>query len=327
MSRSQKSALRRSSLAGKHKLILTLNLVSILLISLSIILTGCTGTTLGGKKQEEGIGTAKAHIGTKGIVMSFVQGTPPDRIYESNTLTFLVELRNQGAWQIGAGSGRLYLTGFDQNIIEMPISSAGVSIPFLDAKTQFNPDGGYDTVTFESTRISLPEGLDAYKPKFILTACYNYVTEATPVVCVDPDPYSPSEQKACLPTSVSGASGQGAPVAVSNVAVEPMPGRSQFRIDISNVGGGRVVDASQCPFDLQYQNINLVSVDLVSLGGGRTGNCKPTGKLRLVNNKATIYCDFDVSDKTSAYTTPLNIRLSYGYMDSITKDVEIRSII
>ena len=322
MSRLKGSATKRGSLVNKTKIILAIGLVLVLLM----FLTACTGTTLVSKKQrEEGIATARAHIGTRGLDMNFVQGAPPDRIYETNTLSFVLELRNRGAWQLGAGSGRIYLTGFDQNIIQMPMSSSGIAIPFLEARTQFNPDGGYDTVAFESIRISLPEGLDVYKPRFILTACYNYVTEATPIVCVDPDPYSPSEQKACIPASVLGTSGQGAPVAISNVIVEPMPGRVQFKIDIINVGGGRVVDISQCPFDLQYQSINQVSVDLVSLGE-RAGNCKPAGKLRLVNNKATLYCDFDVSDKTSAYTTPLNVRLSYGYMDSISRDIEIRSI-
>ena len=61
---------------------------------------------------------------------------------------------------------------------------------------------------------------------------------------------------------------------------------------------------------------------------GKELECDPKPPVRLDSSgRAIIYCKttgFDFYGQ-SAYKTPLNIRLSYGYMNSVMRPIEIRS--
>ena len=107
-----------------------------------------------------------------------------------------------------------------------------------------------------------------------------------------------------------------------------------FRIHISNVGGGQVFDTAayqSCPFNLQYGDLNKVYVEQVTLGTGQGPGtvpyeCKPSNPVRLVNGQATIFCKFAQDSAKPAYQTPLNIKLAYGYKNSIQKQIEIQNL-
>jgi hypothetical protein len=178
----------------------------------------------------------------------------------------------------------------------------------------------------------LPEGIDSLNQKFLISACYDYETIANPIVCIDPGLYKVrSFAEACTVGPVSGGGGQGAPVAVSSVDVD-MAGENTvaFKIYVSNVGGGTVLrnglnlvgeGAHSCPYDLKFDDYNVVNYD-VTMSGGSMIKCSPAGETRLVSGRGTIACTFSVSGD-SAYTTPLRIKLRYGYTSSITKSVTI----
>ena len=303
-------------------------LVFAAVIALTLVLTSCTGMQLG-KKTGETSNVPLTHTGTKGIEMRFLQGYPPDRFYFDpetyggrNSLSFEVEVRNSG---ISEATGTLYLGGFDPNIISIT-KEAALKTEELPPKSMSNPEGGVYIEPFIVNSLSLPTGTEIYAPKIVLTACYDYETTANPAICVDPDPYAPAAEKVCIPSTVANAGGQGAPVSVSNIVVEPVPGKLQLKMDITNVGGGVVVNEDSlgnCPYTLAYGDLNTVGV-YVNAQGIPSMNCNPK-TVRLTNNKATIYCSAPIAAE-SAYTTPLVIRLNYAYMNSITKQVEIRNI-
>lgn len=217
--------------------------------------------------------------------------------------------------------------------------------------------------------ITLPEGVDYYRPNLVATACYEYYTEASPQVCIDPDPYSERVDKSCRVGGIATAvgkgaksyvaaiegisGGQGAPLTVTNIEEEAMPGRAQFKIYISNTGGGDVmhldaIEEERCgfPSELSYRDFDYVYY-IVTMNDPNVANiqtvldqffplqipgkqldCSPKSPIRLDSTgKAIIYCNtagFDFFGKT-AYKTPLNIRLHYGYTNSIYKTIDIRS--
>ncbi|MFC1755445.1 hypothetical protein ACFL96_18990, partial [Thermoproteota archaeon] len=102
-----------------------------------------------------------------------------------------------------------------------------------------------------------------------------------------------------------------------------------FRIHISNVGGGQVFDKGNmqnCPFELQYGDLDKVYLEEATLGTGlRPTECKPSSPIRLVNGQATLFCKFP-QPTGPAFQTPLNIRLVYGYKNSISKQIEVQNL-
>jgi len=324
-------------------------LIVLALILIIVILAGCELR----RGPEEGE-VVDVHTGTRALVMAFTKGLPPDKMYDTGTLDVLVELSNIGTANLeGTGPNQgcmLYLSGYDKSVVffdkdEQPCGR-------LAGKSIFNPEGSIGMAEFKADTIVLPRGVDSYAPNLLITACYKYETVATPVVCIDPHLYEISPvQRACTVTDVTMTGGQGAPVAVDRVDVDMMKNNVLFKIHISNKGGtatsskrtllgretteygrtGIVLDdgispANDCPYNLDYDDYNIVTyyVDAGTIG---LVECTPTvqntNKVRLVDNKATIYCKFDTSMLETATQVPLTIELYYGYMDYVSKKVEI----
>ena len=310
---------------------------------------GCKPRTPGTTPEGEGQDVYK---GYKGLEMEFMKNLPPAKMYDTTPLNILIDLHNGGTFDL-TGRCELYLHGYDTNIIGGLWKTQPCG--FLEAKTKFgNPEGGRDSVEFETDIIQIPEGIDSLPQDFVVTACYEYETLANPVVCIDPRLYEPVPiERACNAMDVILSGGQGAPVSVDKVEVETMKEKVLFKIHITNRGGtttstrkilggtfgsqkketGRrgtvlswhssIIDG--CPFNLDYEDYNIVDYD-IDMTGGSLIRCTPEidgdRRIRLVDNKGVIYCYFDIYGD-SAYTTPLNIQLNYNYMESISTKVDI----
>jgi len=83
-----------------------------------------------------------------------------------------------------------------------------------------------------------------------------------------------------------------------------------------------------CP-DVNFQELDNIGYE-VTMINPLTGLeepliCEPL-QIKLYNDQAVLFCrtgsNFDFSG-LSAYKTPLNIRLFYGYVDSIWKNIDI----
>lgn len=313
------------------------------LFIIALTSAGCKQTTTTGATED-------VHTGTQGLVISFMKDMPPAKIYDTTPLDALVELRNKGTSDLSGANCMLYLSGYDESIISG--IDKDIYCGALEPKTLYNPDGGIATQQFTTDLINLPEGVDAYKTNLLVTACYKYQTVANPVVCIDPKQYELAPlERACTVKDVPTIGGQGAPVSVDKVEVDMMKGKVLFKITVSNHGAGTVPEAGktsflkaktpttksgtvlyhgtsligECPYNLEYDDYNIVSYN-VDMTGGSLIDCTPKiegdQRVRLIDNKGTIYCTFRISGD-SAYSTPLEITLDYNYMDSISREVEI----
>ncbi len=282
------------------------------------------------RKAREEVVESKYRVGNQGLVLSFMNNMPPNKIYDLDELRVGIEIKNKGAYPSSTENknfiGKLYLRGFDPNYIIFDEGDWQEIDRNLFGKDQYNPEGGYSVVDFTSSIIQLPEGVESYKPALLATACYEYQTIATPVVCIDPNPYSAEvREKVCTVHDVSLTS-QGGPVAVTRVEEAVMKDKIQFKIYVQNVGDGLVVDVDQldaCPGRLDYTNLNRVDFS-AEISGEPLYDCRPNDyQIDLYNNRGFIICYASKPTTGDAYETPLKIQLDYGYMSSISKQIEI----
>jgi len=312
----------------------------IVLIIFLVLSLGCTTKKYKDRYDEN------YRTGTRGIEMRFAKNSPPLRIYDDEELHVIVELRNKGATDVSGGNNRVYLSGFDSNIIT-GIPTTGVPIEDLEGKSIYNPEGElYTIVEFKGNIRDLgSRNIDALDQDLLVTACYEYKTILAEAVCIDPDPYSvSSEEKVCTPRDISTGS-QGAPIAVTRVEVDAMTGKTRFKIWIKNVGGGLVFKPGfeyldKCnpysPYKLDYNDIDFVRVDDVKVGGiSIKSTCKPLdnyGHIKLLPTRSSkgasrtgvgyMICELD-GVSGPPYKTPITVVLSYNYRDSIQKRVRL----
>ena len=299
---------------------------SFLMIVLFILVTGCSGMGPSASNVQDDY-----HTGTQGIVMSFVPNAPPSRVYDGDKLDISVQLENKGAYPEGNKlQGKLEVSGFDPASIRGSWDGGNSMPSDLEGKSQSNPVGGIDVMTYKSSNVNVPFDADYYEPTVLVHSCYKYQTIANPSVCVDADPYEVvEEKKVCTPGTVSVGGGQGAPISVTSVEQEVGSDNLFFRIYISNVGGGSVMVPgaySDCPFNVEYDELDKV-VAKIKLPHDASPDCSPKGTssdpIRLTGGRGYIFCKFNKPAQKSAYITNLDIVLDYVYSSSISKQIRI----
>ena len=317
----------------------------LILLLLLLMLAGCA------KKPDE---QKFEKTGTEGIVVNFVAGQPPDKIYaepnSANNLDVVLEIRNKGVYpEPGKGSGinglgprfgRIYLSGYDEKIIvnlDKPkdTTKQDLSEFALEGKSPINPNGGQDIIGFTGMIDFNKLNVNIYEPILSATACYYYETETGPSICIDSQPYSTIE-KVCQVQDLS-LSSQGAPIAITRIDQETFATKTQFRITIKNVGNGEVAEPE--PSRCSTQTLDRDQIDKVRLEFARVStvslDCGPfvdnsvkssSGVIRLISGEGSIICEFPsdlYSNKLNAYTTPLSIRLSYTYRTHVQRNLMI----
>lgn len=276
--------------------------------------------------------------GSEGLRINFLENLPPQQLFDNEEFNAVIQVENQGSSDVGGAGDKIYLSGFDQSIIT-GISNFGMSVPRLRGKDLFTQNIDVELVSFKGgINLLKNKGLNQFNTPLMLTTCYEYTTLASPQICVDPNPLAPSlKPKVCTAQTV-GAGTQGAPIAVSSVDVLPSPGNTKFKIYVQNVGGGRVLRSgmsalSECsPFfpntqqlfkDVDYVEVQDVIVSDVSI----KNSCRPLddNHLRLQNGQGVFYCEFNRIRGTSAYPTPLIVKLRYNYQTTLLKNLNIYS--
>jgi|GEM_PF-4866773 len=297
------------------------NIIIAIIFILVLGIAGCGG---GGAEDTT---ASKWRQGNRGLEMSFQQGSPPTSVHSGDKIDVVINLWNRGAEPL---SGELYLAGFDPSIFQgIPTTPAPISI--IDAKSRYNTEGGY-SIARATGRVVLPEGVDAFTTKFNAVGCYTYETFAAIPICIDPEPNKNDATDPCTPGAYSSGT-QAAPVAVSNVQVESTTSRAILRITVRNVGPGEILDESiigRCmDFDILPADKNWIDLVEAKLGNAYALQCEPTNPIKVPDGTGTITCWVDNPGTTggAAFMTTLNLRLRYGYKETISTSVEARSAI
>ena len=275
-------------------------------------LTSCGGST-----------SAPSKVGGKdGIELSFLKNMPPSIIFIdglSQEIDIVVEAYNKG--QSGAVV-ESYFEGYDPDLISIG-ELEGIEFSEDDGnyKTRYNLQGGYEsaetTMEVKSSIITESYGFDLR-----LVYCYDYVTQASVQVCVDPTPNKDTEEDSCTPGTVS-SGGQGGPVSIDSVNVESMQGKVRLKLNIKDHSGGEVIEAgTECSDDRRAKK-GIVSFTTPKLGEEQGTCVAEDSKIKLADDGETLVCTFNLDEKQSAYETILFINLEYRIRDSIEKNIKI----
>ena len=322
--------------------------LTVTFIIMLLLISGCKGNS-DAQEQLENL-----RSGTLGLTASFLPNNPPATIHveenEDNKFDIVLEVSNKGVYpQPEDGiklNGRLYLSGYDKDIIEILTPSIELSTLAIDGKSSINLNGGSDLAVFKASIDHSKLPVEKYEPTLLATACYNYITVAGPSVCIDPDPYATIKQKKVCEAGSITLSGQGAPVAVVRVDTEAFASKTQFKITIKNAGNGEVLKSQQDQSMLQKcdpfgssrigrEDINKVYLEEVSLGNIGL-DCWPfaeeqvkaaSGHVRLLNGEGSIICEIgedSYASTNAAYTSPLRIKLSYGYKINAERKISVK---
>lgn len=301
------------------------------LIVIGLVFTSCTpGTGQGGGPKEI--------LGTRGLVLNFLENSLMDTISEGDLYYLQVKLFNEGGYDITNG------------ILQVSVDDKAFDIQNKDAYSSFNlrgDDGLFSgeqkvsEIQLKSKPVSL-QGITAFSSQITVNACYEYTTHFQDTFCVDTDIKGMQAQKPCMEESLSGSKGQGAPVVVSKVIPRTTMGengaRVSFDIYIENQGDGTVLSSDSSPAvclgqftDDDFSIITLTEVQLsqYTLTSG-TISCgthtSSPNEFDLDNiNKQFIRCTLrdEVPYSEGTFSTPIIIDLAYGYLQTIKTKVLI----
>ncbi|MBD3319068.1 hypothetical protein GF342_04125 [Candidatus Woesearchaeota archaeon] len=305
---------------------------SVLMILLLAFLAGCGYFPSGG-----GGGGSGSLSSTQGLVISFDPSSPPSQVHDNDqTFDVGVIVENRGSYET---TGTVTLRGFDPRIITgvARFKTTGLLDPVTVTPSLSRVEGGSDYLAFSGTTRPLSSvGLPTDKYEFPLqaTVCYVYDTIASAEqLCVDPDPRAVTSRSCVVPSSLPLTSA--APVKVNIRDIAPTKGETTYVFEVSDGGGGIVfaTDAmnSCANNNLQRQDIGKVKVLRVSIGADDiTGSCTGLSGGYLAMSfdqqwrpQPKIFRCTHTPASDGAYSTSPTVILEYGYMQSITKQVQI----
>ena len=308
-----------------------------------ILITSCTFNNQNDAELEK-----ELYKGTEGVVLEYFETNFPDEVFEGEGLDYAVRITNKGPYQphnmlLLVSLEKSYMTfGDDPDALEN-IRIVNNLEP-LDGKTIFNPLDDFEVIELPMTVKSLDD-LSEYHDTFILTTlCYDYKGIAIADVCIDQDPHdtSPREKECDVKESISLSEGQGGPVVIDRIETRMMVDkgdriRPQFKIYVSNRGQGTVLKQGTTRLvcnkeSLNTETYNSIKIDKIEFSGFSTQNieCIPS-ELVLRNEEDFVTCtlreSFSLPKKAEAFQTPLIIEISYGYMESSSKEIKIKKIL
>jgi hypothetical protein len=307
---------------------------AIAFILIICLLAGC-------KKNGNQPSIADYKKGSEGLVLEFLKGAPPDKIYEDSEFSAAVQIRNKGAYEVKNG---VLLLNLESDYADTDNRKKAIDLPGRDI---YNPNGGFETYQYLSKTRFIETQSEKHTSQVIATACYNMQAETTQDVCIDADYLSIRAGKKICEVKDIVLTDQGGPIAITKIEQRIIPKSSsdslsaQFIIHIQNKGKGVPVSKyeiqSACGADpLVKQNFwNLVHLEQFRLSAEHyydlkeesqyeagTVTCKPN-PVKLDKGTGQIICTTGEIKPESSYTAPLNIVLGYGYTESIAKSMII----
>ncbi len=298
--------------------------VSLILCSL-LLFTSCSKTG-GGFSFTKKKSDTSSIISGNGLTMDFMQGFPPNEMYAEDDakIPVLVEITNKGDYNIkDSDTCFVEVGGFDKNIITM--SEIKKDCGELNGK-EFEE---FQTLEFEGN-IDKTKIKETYTPSIVANLCYAYKTQTSSQFCVSPSLYHSdiASSHSCTPSKSISFDNQRAPIVVSGADLKSASNKVYLTLHITNKGGGMVVDnekLSSCPNSLKRNDIDYVGYT-IDVKSANKIECTPDPsqgkKIKLINGKGRAVCSLTF-DSGSAFETPIEVNLDYGYAKSISKKVKI----
>lgn len=263
--------------------------------------------------------------GTTALKMSFLENFPKDEIKNGTKFQAMVEVENQGAYDIN--NIELSLTGIRQQYTKV-IGDSKKTVEKLPGKSINFPEGSKEIVSFQLENFKrLPK--DKHTELIRINACYPYQTVASAQICINPTMevagLSQAQSVCKADQSISLSGGQGAPIAVTRIEQTTTPTdfdkgiyELELKIHISNLGKGEVFEESGCN---GVKNVKIADINFHTfrLGSGIVCN----NQIELESKDNILTCTAEINSQMGAFPTPFTIELSYWYEDKVEKTIEV----
>ncbi len=259
-----------------------------------LLLIGCS-------RQDQSTLTYNFKQGIAEVQLQQFPSAPPEKIYPNSQFKVIVEVDNQAAYDVT--DGEFSLLGLDNKyFIVLPFQQ---TFPLLAGRSFTSPAGEKRFLEFEGTARELEAGAKEYIGNYFLTLRYNSKMELVDSVCINPNLYDIYDA-GCKVQAKKSYSGQGAPLAVTNLEEITTPGASvEFRLQLANRGRGKVKSATIGAAKLGGQEMTCLFPET----GGKTFSF---GQDKQGKQEATVVCKSQLKDQNS-YVTTLFVELSYTY--------------
>jgi hypothetical protein len=283
----------------------------IILLFIIIFLTSCTGTS-------EKTLQYNFKQGYGNLALTTLENNPPKIVYPNSDFRIVIKLKNQGAYDVT--KGLVKIIGFDEKYISLEDNEKEIFSPeedILRGMSQFNPVGDHTFLTFEAKSKKLFPGAESYDAYYFIKAEYNYKTELSQTVCINPKLYEVYTSGCKVEPKIS-LSGQGSPLAITNMEEIIHPGnipQIEFRFTLKNRGRGLVkqVYLSQAKLagkflDCEFKNNPGLDT--------KTFNFDE-------NQEATLICKKTLEDQRS-YDTIIYLEIPFTYSIQEKKKITLK---
>lgn len=308
MSKPAKPKFKRNSDRNTKKLLLILTLLLIVLFISSCSSQSSTSSL-----------TKNYKTGYQGLVITTLANYPPDTVYPASDFQITVKLDNQGAYKVT--NGKIEIIGFDTKYVELTQPKKEIvsltEDTYLEGKSHTNPFGEFSYLEFKTRTKNLFPGSEIYNAPYFIKAEYDYQTELTQTVCLNPNLYDTSDA-GCKVQFKTSLSGQGSPLAITGIEEVIHSGaipQVEFRFDIKNQGKGKIKTAT-------LKKAKLGKDDLICEFRNNPGINKKVFDFKD-KQEATLICKKVISGQTS-YQTTLLLDFAFGYSLEEKKKITIK---
>ena len=301
--------------------------------------------------------------GTEGVKAEFGNEAPPQTVYDDQSFFVTLDLHNQGATSVNDSTGPIIAQLNTQNLFYLQQEGGRTEDMrqevTLDGKSDVRPNGEETSVSFGTFNVSPREQVGEFQETTELLQariCYPYKTLESDTLCIE---NSIRDSRTSDPLCRAGTkrySGNGAPVAITKIEnllvpvgqVEEVINREELVFDdgritgtrtveeevdqlvqepvlkltIRNKGGGRPITGDNvCDPDVDgEENTVRVNAEL----GNTELDCTPE-LVRLDDGRGTTKCrSSEGLSVNTNYESIFTGELTYTYVESITKDINIR---
>lgn len=284
-----------------------------LFLVLIILIAGCNLIVKKGEQQAD-------ILGTEGLVLTLP--TLPTELYIGQGLEIPVTIENAGTYSVK--NAMLSISGYNTEYVAFRETKfEGIN---LEGKTNFLP-GEKTMKIFTLSSIILPTEKEK-KEVFEVIACYQYETDAIPVVCINPQSQLGAQvvKGSCDFVDAKISPSQGAPIAVTKVETYYYTDKeeAEFRIYVKDVSGKGILLAKEAYAKRCLSNQPLTKEDQNKINieaylGTENMKCysvttnEPAESFIMIDNAPSIRCRAKINYNEPAYTSPLSIYLTYGY--------------
>jgi len=316
----------------------TKSIIVLFLIILLITAASCDKKSKNTGTQEFGfIG------GTEGLEISFVEGTPPERIFIEDPFLISIQLENKGETTIDLGQVLTTLEGISYRSYSIPKPTLVNEIPIerirFDKQSNTQLLGGIENINYEAEFVDKIDFETTHTMS--MNVCYLYQTRSVSSLCLVNDPTQrPGTADVCLVNEVKGVGNSGAPIQVTQLS-ERASGKSEisFNFQIENKGTGKVyhptfVDKAdpQCTDANNEKFSDIVQVTIIPPEGLEVSCPKLDhgilGDVRLIKGASTVVCKLSTNQVTQSAPFPgeIKVQVDYIYKEHASTQVTVESL-